>query len=98
MLPELAAAGLIATRVAGDTSVRIHGLQPGHVDVRLLIDEEVNSVRALSQSASVCPTHFPCVPGRPRAGSVTRRRALHVCGRRNRPRSPGGASSRRGWS
>ena len=110
MLPELAAAGLIATRVAGTTSVRIHGLQPGHVDVRLLIDEEVNSVRALplcaweqtsqgrsrvppswrwaTQSASACPTHSPCVPGRPQAGSVTWRRRSTCADERTCPRSP----------
>lgn len=43
LLPELAAAGLVATRIPNDSSVRIYGLQPGHVDVRLLTNEGVNA-------------------------------------------------------
>jgi ATP-dependent helicase YprA (DUF1998 family) len=43
LLPELATASLMATRIPNDSSARIYGLQPGHVDVRLLTDDEVNT-------------------------------------------------------
>jgi hypothetical protein len=48
--------------------VRIHGLQPGHVDVRLLIDEAVNSVRALPLCARSRQAMGGVASARPGAG------------------------------
>lgn len=42
-LPLLATERVIASRVAADGATRIYGLQPGHVRVRYLDDEEVSS-------------------------------------------------------
>jgi replicative superfamily II helicase len=43
LLPELAADGLLATRVTRDGQTRLYGLQPGAIRVRELADDEVNS-------------------------------------------------------
>ncbi|MGH4010077.1 MAG: Zn-binding domain-containing protein [Pseudonocardiaceae bacterium] len=43
LLPELAVAGLLAVRTPRDSSARIYGLLPGHIDVQLLGDDEVNT-------------------------------------------------------
>ncbi|GAB0102556.1 DEAD/DEAH box helicase [Nocardia sp. JMUB6875] len=40
-LPMLAAEGVIAKRIAADSSTQVYGLQPGHIQVRLLEKHEV---------------------------------------------------------
>ncbi|MCT9934557.1 DEAD/DEAH box helicase [Planotetraspora sp. A-T 1434] len=42
LLPMLAVEGVIAKRTADDGSTQVYGLQPGHIQVRLLEDEQVN--------------------------------------------------------
>ncbi|MCF6522810.1 DEAD/DEAH box helicase [Streptomyces sp. JJ36] len=42
LLPLLAEEGLLAVRTAQDRSTRVYGLQPGHIQVRLLDDAVVN--------------------------------------------------------
>jgi len=42
LLPILATEGVIAKRTAEDGTTGVYGLQPGHIAVRLLADEEVN--------------------------------------------------------
>jgi ATP-dependent helicase YprA (DUF1998 family) len=41
LLPELTEAGLLSVRTPRDSSVRVYGLQPGHIDVLPLDDSEV---------------------------------------------------------
>ncbi|MFC4529331.1 DEAD/DEAH box helicase [Sphaerisporangium dianthi] len=40
ILPMLAGEGVLSARVAGDGATRVYGLQPGHVQIRLLADRE----------------------------------------------------------
>ncbi|WP_326815375.1 DEAD/DEAH box helicase [Streptomyces sp. NBC_01763] len=42
LLPVLADEGLLSVRVAADHTTRVYGLQPGHIEVRLLDDSVVN--------------------------------------------------------
>ncbi|MDH6625674.1 Zn-finger nucleic acid-binding protein [Streptomyces sp. LBL] len=42
LLPALADAGVLAVRTARDRQSRVYGLQPGHIEVRLLGDTVVN--------------------------------------------------------
>ncbi|MEU9914754.1 DEAD/DEAH box helicase [Streptomyces sp. NPDC051001] len=42
LLPALADAGVLAVRTARDRQSRVYGLQPGHIEVRLLDDAVVN--------------------------------------------------------
>ncbi|MEV8065874.1 DEAD/DEAH box helicase [Streptomyces sp. NPDC085995] len=42
LLPDLVAAGLLSVRTPADGSLRVYGLQPGAIDVRLLSDDIVN--------------------------------------------------------
>ncbi|MFI1069897.1 DEAD/DEAH box helicase [Streptomyces puniciscabiei] len=42
LLPVLAEEGVLAVRTAQDRTTRVYGLQPGHVEVRLLDDAVVN--------------------------------------------------------
>ncbi|MGK5639627.1 DEAD/DEAH box helicase [Streptomyces sp. URMC 126] len=42
LLPALADAGVLAVRTARDRQTRVYGLQPGHIEVRLLDDAVVN--------------------------------------------------------
>ncbi|GGX39342.1 DEAD/DEAH box helicase [Streptomyces chryseus] len=42
LLPALADAGVLAVRTARDRQSRVYGLQPGHIEVRLLDDTVVN--------------------------------------------------------
>jgi hypothetical protein len=42
LLPALADAGVLAVRTARDRQTRVYGLQPGHIEVRLLDDTVVN--------------------------------------------------------
>ncbi|GAA2641668.1 DEAD/DEAH box helicase [Streptomyces vastus] len=41
LLPALAEADVLSVRTAGDGATRVYGLQPGHVHVRKLADEDV---------------------------------------------------------
>ncbi|GAB3283205.1 DEAD/DEAH box helicase [Kineosporia babensis] len=41
LLPELTRLGLLAERVPNDSSARVYGLMPGHIEARLLTDDEV---------------------------------------------------------
>ncbi|MFD0855069.1 helicase-related protein, partial [Actinomadura adrarensis] len=41
LLPELVSLGLLSVRTPRDTSVRIYGLKPGHIEAQLLDDEQV---------------------------------------------------------
>lgn len=43
LLPELAGIGLLSTRVPNDTTARIYGLRPGHVEAHLLDEGQVRS-------------------------------------------------------
>ncbi|MCP2330552.1 DEAD/DEAH box helicase [Actinoalloteichus caeruleus] len=43
LLPGLATAGLLSVGTPKDSSARIYGLRPGHIDIRLLTDDEVNT-------------------------------------------------------
>ncbi|GAB2445551.1 DEAD/DEAH box helicase [Streptosporangium sandarakinum] len=42
LLPLLAGEGVISVRTAEDGATRVYGLQPGHIQVRLLTDSQVN--------------------------------------------------------
>ncbi|MEU6367481.1 DEAD/DEAH box helicase [Streptomyces sp. NPDC046931] len=42
LLPALADAGVLAVRTSRDRQTRVYGLQPGHIEVRLLDDTVVN--------------------------------------------------------
>ncbi|MGW2293129.1 DEAD/DEAH box helicase [Streptomyces violaceorubidus] len=42
LLPALADAGVLSVRTARDRQTRVYGLQPGHIEVRLLDDAVVN--------------------------------------------------------
>ncbi|MFE1050576.1 DEAD/DEAH box helicase [Streptomyces olivaceus] len=44
LLPALADAGALSVRTARDRQTRVYGLQPGHIEVRLLDDGVVNKV------------------------------------------------------
>ncbi|KOV12143.1 RNA helicase [Streptomyces sp. XY431] len=43
LLPALVGLGLLAVRTPKDSSLRVYGLLPGHIAVRLLADEEANT-------------------------------------------------------
>lgn len=43
LLPALVAEGVLAVTTPADSSLRAYGLRPGHIDVRLLTDDEVGS-------------------------------------------------------
>ncbi len=60
LLPELAAAGLLAARHRRRRSARVYGLQPGHIEVRLLTDDEAPTPR--SCAAPCAPGSTPCTP------------------------------------
>ncbi|WP_432746123.1 DEAD/DEAH box helicase [Streptomyces sp. JH002] len=43
LLPALHEAGLLASRVPGDSALRVYGLRPGGIEAVLLTDEQVNT-------------------------------------------------------
>ncbi|MFJ8954919.1 DEAD/DEAH box helicase [Streptomyces sp. NPDC102381] len=92
LLPELAAYGLLSVRTPRDTSVRIYGLKPGHIEAQLLDDEQVRSAFVRCPSCfweqtvhpslldqwrdQPCPT-YRCAKGRLVAGDQTDRLGVH---------------------
>ena len=63
LLPALADAGVLSARTAKDGVTRVYGLQPGHVQVRKLADEEVADASAHCPVCSWTQTVHPDLAG-----------------------------------